>query len=244
MIPADDPEEPILSLPPRRSLVALVVGFAVMVPMLPASGHAFGDPPRAWLSAEGRVVTLDWVAEDDDAAAVGHAIGLLPIDAMWAFIEDLPEEQPTPEQTRTLSAAPELRQYLLDHVQIHQDGHDCAGVAEPAADFIADGAQLRFTCPDPVQQARVRITLLHDQDPAYRTFAVDGTDQLTIHSAAQPEHPWDFTRTPAQRPQPTVVLIVGLLLVVAAAYGSLRLLRPTPEPEPHPRSRPRPRAGG
>jgi hypothetical protein len=210
------------------SAVGLLV--AAVMPVLPAWGHAFGDPPRAWLRAEGQVVTLDWIAEADDAAAVGHAIGLLPIDAVWAFIEELPEDLPTEEQTRALSEAPELETYLLEHVQIRQDGRACTGVAEPATDFIADGAQLRFACPEPVEQAAVRITLLHDEDPAYRTFAVDGTDQLTIHSIAQPEHVWDFTRGRTEGTGPAVVLIVGLVMALAGAYGSMRLLGGRTEP--------------
>lgn len=213
-----------------RLVAALVLAVSLLSPVTPASGHAFGDPPRAWLSARGPVVTLDWVAEDDDAAAVGHAIGLLPIDAVWAFVEELPDEMPTPQQRRTLSESPELRAYLLEHVRIHQDGRPCAGDAEPATDFIADGARLRFTCPDPVEQADVRITLLHDQDASYRTFSVDRSDQLAVHTAGQPEHAWDFTRMPDERGPSAAVLIVGLLLAAAGAFGSLRLLGP-PRPK-------------
>jgi hypothetical protein len=209
-----------------RCLAALIVGLVVLAPALPAAGHAFGDPPRAWLSSEGRTVTLDWVAEDDDAAAVGHAIGLLPVEAIWAYIEELPEEQPTPAEIRALSDSADLRAYLLEHVNIRQDGRSCAGVAEPAADFIADGARLRFTCPDPVSQADVRITLLHEEDPAYRTFSVDGSDQLAVHTAAQPEHRWDFTRGSEDPRGPAAVLIVGLVLAVIGAVASLRLLGP------------------
>jgi hypothetical protein len=211
------------------ALVVLVFGLVASSSAAPAIAHAFGDPPRAWLGSQGREVTLDWVAEADDAAAVGHAIGLLPIEAVWAFIEEVPEEEPTPAQTRALSASPDLRDYLLEHVSIRQGGRRCDGVAEPAVDFIADGARLRFTCPDPVTVADVRITLLHDQDPAYRTFGVDGTDQLTIHTVAQPEHRWDFARVPADGRGPAAVLIVGLVLAVIAAVASLRLLRPRTE---------------
>jgi nickel/cobalt transporter (NicO) family protein len=208
----------------------LVLAFAVLAVApgaAPAFGHPLGDPPRAWLSADERVVTIDWVAEDDDAAAVGHAVGLLPMEAVWAYIEELPEEQPTAEQIDALSSSSELEEYLLDHVAIRQDGESCSGEAQPARDFIADGARLRFTCPEPVEQVDLRITLLHDQDPAYRTFGVDGGDQLTVHTASRPEHAWDFTSSAGERAGPAVVLIVGLVLALAGAYGSVRLLRPS-----------------
>jgi len=127
---------------------------------------------------------------------------------------------PSAAEVATASDDPALRRYLEDRVRILQDGVPCAGTARPAADFVADGATIVFDCPDPVTDAVVEISLLHDRDAAYRTFSVDGTQQYAVHTAGQPAHPWDFTL--AQQgsgtvPSVTLLLGAGVIALLGGA---------------------------
>jgi hypothetical protein len=159
----------------------------------PAAGHASGELPHARLSADGEVVQVELTMAADDAALIGEVVGQLDEGAMDAYLGGPIERLPTEDEIRRFSASPELQAYLLEHVQVRQADRSCEGTAQPADDFLTDGAVIRFDCPDEVVEADVRITVLHDQDPAYRTYSVDGTIQYAVHSPTEPEHRWDFT---------------------------------------------------
>jgi hypothetical protein len=204
----------------RGALLSGAVLLALSLVLVePAWGHAAGMPPHARLSAEGRVVHVELTSASDDAALIGSSLGLLPEGSMEWYLGESNDGPPTDEQLRAFSASPELREYLLDNVEIRQDGERCPGQAEPAEDFVLDGAELRFECPEPVEVADVRITILHDQDPAYRTHTVDGTIQSYTHTSTHPEHPWDFTLARSQGPDVPVGLWLGLAGVVTAGLA-------------------------
>ncbi|MCA1783590.1 MAG: hypothetical protein LC679_15880 [Intrasporangiaceae bacterium] len=183
--------------------------------------HPSGEfgPPTARLSAEGRTVTIELSAPPDDAAAIGTAIGLLPEDAMEAFLLQDEAAQPTAEQIREVSTSPDLRAYLLEHVGVRQHGQPCPGEARPAEDFLADGADLRFTCEDPVEVVDVRITVLHDLDPRYAIFGLDGTMWTVRFTAAQSELPWDATAAGSGSWPFALLASVGGVLVGLAVVG-------------------------
>jgi hypothetical protein len=199
-------------------LAGLVGVVTAVAPAAPAAAHASRELPQAQLSAEGAVATVELQLAADDAAYLGELLGLLPEGSMLAYLEDAPTALPTDAEVAAFSASEQLRSYLLEHVVITQSGRACAGEALPAADFLTDGAVVRFACPEILTEASVRITVLHEQDPAYRTFSVDGTSQYALHSPRQPEHPWDFTLTAAREPVPPVLWagLGGVLLALAA----------------------------
>lgn len=176
----------------RAGAVVCAVGLWLLAPQAPASAHSSGQLPHATLSAEGRVVTIELTGAADDMASIGVALGLLPATTVDAYIGTGPfEDIPTPTQIGHLSRSPALRDYLLSHIQVRQNGRVCDGTAEPASDFVNQGARLSFTCPEVIDQVRLRITVLHDQDRAYATYAVDGTDWYALHTSRLPEHVWD-----------------------------------------------------
>lgn len=200
-------------------IVLLVLWCCALV--VPAWGHAAGVPPHAQLSAEGNVVHVELTSASDDAALIGSSLGLLPEGSMEWYLGESNDGPPTDEQLRSFSASDELREYLLEHIVIRQGGEPCEGQAEPAEDFVLDGAELRFVCPAPVEEVDVRITVLHDQDPAYRTHTVDGTIQSYTHTSAHPEHRWDFTMAQSAGPSLPVGLWGGLAVVAVAVVGLL-----------------------
>ncbi len=199
--------------------VGLLAGIAA-----PALAHPGGGllPPHARLSAEDEVVWIEWTAPQDDAAHVGEAVGVFPEGTMEAFLVGPEELLPTDEQVRELSEAPELEAYLLEHVTVRQRGTPCDGQVEPAEDFLMDGARFEFRCDEPVEQVDVRVTILHDEDPRYDTFGVDGTVWTVLFTSAQPEHTWDAQAAAQARAggvPPALWIAVAVLLVVVMLGG-------------------------
>lgn len=220
---------------PRHPLaLALLAVLAWVGTALPAHGHAAGELPHARLSAEGDTVTVQWTAAPDDAADVVVAAGLWPEEVFLAYLDVLfggdVELLPDAAEVAAVSSDPALAAYLEDRVRVRQDGQECRSQAAVAADFIADGATITITCPDPVRDAEVEISLLHDRDPSYRTFSVDGTAQYAVHTAAQPAHPWDFTLAQqAEGGVSVTALLAGAGMVVVGAGWALARLWSAPE---------------
>lgn len=219
---------------PRRTrhrwlAVSLLTVLASSFVVLPALGHAAGELPHARLSAEGAQVTVELTAAPDDAADVVVAAGLWPEEVFLAYLDVLfggsEDQLPGDAEIATVSREPALARYLEERVTIRQQGRACPGDAEVAANFIEDGATVTFTCPEPVTEAEVEITLLHDRDPAYRTFSVDGTAQYAVHTAARPAHPWDFTLAQqAEGGVSVAALLVGAAVVLLGAGMALARL--------------------
>lgn len=236
------------AVPPRRkggpclgtaSVVALALLLGVFVPLSPAVGHPGGglSPPHARLSAEGNVATVEWSAPPDDAAYIGEAVGIFPPGTMEALLTGPDEAMPTDDEVRELATSAELEAYFLEHIQIHQDGARCPGEVEVAADFLEDGAEVQFECPDRVAEVDVRVTVLHDQDPRYDTFGVDGTVWTVLFTTTQPEHRWDATAaTPGTGtiPLPLVIAAVLLVAVLVAWWLFARRLRQVRRRRPGP----------
>ncbi len=215
---------------PRR---VTVVGCAVLLVLLltarAAAGHASAEVPQARLSATGSTVTLLWTAAPDDIADLAVAAGVWPEEIAFAYLDVAfggdPGLLPDDAEVAAMGRDPALRRYLEDRVRILQDGTACDGTAEPAADPILGGITFTFECPAPVTAAVVEIGLLHDRDPAYRTFSVDGTEQYAVHTAAQPAHPWDFRAAQGGGgTTPVLPLLLGVGAIVLAAGLALRHL--------------------
>jgi hypothetical protein len=145
-------------------------------------------------------------------------------EAMLAYLGGPAEDYPTEEEIRRFSSSEELRVYLLDNVQVTQGGRTCPGEVEPVEDFLAEGAAFVFTCPEPVEQAHIRVTMLHDRDELYATYSVDGTIQYAVHTSGHPEHLWDFTMAAEERPLVEPALVLGGALVLAALAGTVWFL--------------------
>jgi hypothetical protein len=210
-------------------LVATVAVVLLCTPAVAVFAHADGELMYVWWEpADGHDVRGRFTAPADDAAKIGESLGLLRPGATEAYLGGPEAGYPTDEERATFSDAPELQAYLERHITLQQDGTPCSGRAVVEDDFIADGAELHFTCPEPVTTADVRISVLHDADPDYRTFSGDGTLQDALHTAAQPEHRWDFTAAAAaeRAAAPPITMVIGLVLVVVIGVATVVLLWP------------------
>jgi hypothetical protein len=216
--------------PPGTVLARVAVatlGVAGLFAPASAFGHASSEVPHARIAADGATVEVTWQAAADDAADVGVAVGRLPPEAVEAYLGGPIDDLPSDDAIAELSSSPELRDYLLEHIAVSQAGRPCPGVARPAPDFLADGATVSFTCPAEVEVVDLRITMLHDRDPAYRTFGVDGGLQTTAHTVRSPEHPWDVTRSPsASGPGADVAWLAGGVVLALVAGVALLVRRP------------------
>ncbi len=207
--------------------VALLVLFAT-----PVYGHASSQLPHARLSAEGRTLTVVWSAAPDDMVDVGVAIGLLPESAMLAYLGGPLEDLPTDAELDAFASSPQLRDYLLEHIRVGQAGRGCDGEVIATHDPLERGVELRFTCPQQVEQVDLHISMLHDRDPDYRTFSVDGTIRSAAHTATDPEQPWDLTplaAEPAEGSPGRGVWLAGAGSVGLGLLAGVWLLRRSPK---------------
>lgn len=192
-----------------RALTALAVGLALALPAVPALGHASSQLPHARWEADGTEVELHWTAAADDVADVAVAAGLWPEEAMWAYVEGETDRQPTSDEIAALRDEPDLHDYLLDRFEVRQDGQPCPAEPVLSDDVISDGLRMQFSCEEPVTVATLDVQVLHDRDPAYRTFSVDGTEQYAVHTYDQPAHSWDFTRAASDTAIPGPLWLAG-----------------------------------
>lgn len=215
-----------------RATLLLLAAAVGLGPSLPAAAHPAGAPPLARIVTDGATVIIDWIAEPDDAVAVGVHLGLVP----QRMLDDYLADGPAPpaawrNEEQTLTASPELGAYLLGHVRVLQDGQDCDGQVVTDGNFVRDGTRVRLRCPAEVTTVDIQISLLHDIDPRYRTYAfADGGPAMpaqVVYTAEQPIQTWAFGgETSTDRP-PTGVptaWVVALAFLCAAAL-SVRLQR-------------------
>ncbi|GAA2400779.1 hypothetical protein [Nonomuraea africana] len=140
----------------------LAVAGAVVLVLLGTAGtgwaHPFGPPPVAKVRAEGSLVEVTWSAAADDVAALNRA------DRAGGSIGD----------------------YLGRGVGVEQDGRACPLVEVSAQALATTGAVLRFRCPGPAGELRLRVELLTDLDRAYRTVSVTPSGSGALHTADAP----------------------------------------------------------
>jgi hypothetical protein len=220
--------------PGRRHVARVVAATGVALWLLPATvatAHPFGPPPTAWVTHEDDQVGVVWDAAYDDLLALGEHLELFSEGTSARFREAETQVAPSRSEEETLERSAELRDYVTERVAVHQGGVRC----EPrlAVDEIAShGVRTVHRCPQPVERVRIEITMLHDVNPAYRTFALaerETPGPLAVFSADQPAHEVDLTALDGAGAGGITRVeqagIVGFLALVGvgAAWGFRRL---------------------
>jgi hypothetical protein len=206
----------------RRRVALLGAAVAVVVTAGPAVAHPFGPPPTAQVSADGAQITIDWTATPDDAVAIGELLGLMPEGSMAAYRQDSATQvAPSRADEAAFSAAPELHDYLTEHIVVLQDDQPCPAQVPPIPDFVHDGARVVVTCPGPGTQVDLRITMLHSLHPAYRTFAVgeDSEPGESVFTVEAPQHTWRFGEAAAPPTTLRAAMIAGGIAGAVASAG-------------------------
>lgn len=202
----------------RRALTLLLVLIGLVAAAGGvASGHPFGPPPVAAFDVDGREVTMTWSAAEDDYTILGGALGLSPTAETFVFdTEGQPIAGPPPvgQQLDELAGQDTLHDYLAQNVRIRQEGQDCP-LAVDTSRLSTQGVMFAATCPGPVTDLDVRITLLHDLHPAYRTVGLSGPNGVkTLFTQDAPQHVLAFAAA-----EPSGSAVGNLWGLVAAMIG-------------------------
>jgi hypothetical protein len=183
--------------------------------------HPFGPPSSARISVDGSRVTLSWLAAEDDWVALGLSVGALEDPATQAVSTELTGEQ-------KIRRSPAVRDYLLDHVKVAQQGRPCRGRLEELAALLAEGARLTFDCPAPVVEVDVTVTALTDLNESYRTMLTaesPATPPQSLLTAARSTQRLRFSATAGGVPGSVAAVAVGTGAAGLAGLGVLVVLR-------------------
>jgi hypothetical protein len=194
----------------------------------PASAHPFGAPQQIKVAGEGdHGVRVRWVVGGtDDLTLLGIALGVLPQDRV--MLDGAVSYEAS--DAETVAEAPEFARYLTERVTVTQDGRSCKGEANVADDLAADGAQVLFTCSEPVSTVTVTSRMLTDLHTSYRTLARGPEGQKAVYDATHESADWTIsadtgpvsTRTVAAVSSGRSALqlsVVGGALLAAVAAG-------------------------
>lgn len=213
----------------RRAVTSLTAVLATLLAGgAPAAAHPFGPPPVARLDASGREAVISWSAAEDDYTVLGGVLGVL--DARQTFVYDadgrtVAGPPATGEQLAMLDGSDELRRYLVDNVSVRQGADDCPLRVEGSR-LASDGVELVATCPRPVAELVVGITLLHDLHPAYRTVGLVGdAGTRTLFTASEPVRTISFGAPGAPGTASSAAWVVLALVGLASAGGAGLWLR-------------------
>ncbi|GIJ30373.1 hypothetical protein Vqi01_55350 [Micromonospora qiuiae] len=153
-----------------------------------ASAHPFGPPQQIKVAGEGdHEVRVRWlVGGTDDLTLLGVALGVLSQDRVLLDGAVVYE----PADGAALAGAPEFADYLTERITVTQDGRPCAGEAGVAGDLASGGADVLFTCPEPVSRVIVTSRMLTDLHPAYRTLARGPDGQKVVYDGTHESAEW------------------------------------------------------
>jgi hypothetical protein len=205
-----------------------------------ASAHPFGPPLEAELEGIHYHVNLRWTAADDDWLALARHVG-----AFDEVPETLDGEQLS--GTQRIGRSQRVADYALDRIAVTQYDQTCPGeVVHLDDDLRTEGIILQFSCEEQVYEVDIRMEMLTDIHPAYRTVATSvsgGTPGETLYTATEPLQRWDFHA--ASPPEPArlpwgpiagvtvLVFAAGVLLWLGLRTGRAPDVATPPGPDPH-----------
>ncbi|GLX02966.1 hypothetical protein [Microtetraspora sp. NBRC 16547] len=212
----------------RCLVVALAaLGLTAFGPTGSAAAHPFGDPQTAEISVIGvDRVRVHWkVGMVDDLTYLAMYLGLLPDDRVMldgaVFFDD--------SDPALLQRSPAFEDYLLEQITVTADAARCAGVVADKSDVLNDGATLEFTCSEPVTEVDVRVSMLTDLNPAYKTLASSPDGQKAVYDGNLTSHSWTLATMAGEtegsdlgRSAAVQMSLVGLgVLALAGAVAGL-----------------------
>lgn len=206
-----------------RLLACTALGAAAVVCSAgPAGAHPFGPPSTARVTADGTAVTISWLAAEDDWVALGQSLG--------AFEDPSGPVSTTLTGEEKLQQSPAVRDYLLKHITVAQQGRQCTGRLDELQGLLEKGARLTYTCPAPVTEIDLTLGALTDLNEAYRTVLTEDTKTSpgrVMFNAAQDTQHLRFTDTGSGVPTAVVVLaiVTAAIVIIGAAAITARVLR-------------------
>lgn len=217
----------------RRALAIVLPALLVLLLPGAARAHPFGPPQTVSISrVDSASVRVHWQpGAPDDYTYLAVGLGVSP--------EDLSQQTggllAVKRDADRLTASPLFADYLVEHVAVTDDaGAPCEGVVRPVEHLVGDGVSLDFRCAAPTDAADVRVSLLTDLHPAYRTMATGPGGQRFAYSADATDHRWSLVATDAPPDlgrsaalQLSLVLVGLVALAGATTYAVRRTRRRT-----------------
>ncbi|WP_029137553.1 hypothetical protein [Nakamurella lactea] len=204
-----------------RSAVLVTLLAAVPVLLVPAPralAHPFGPPQTATIEAVGAdAVQVRWqFGAKDDISYLAVALKVVSadrvtLDGAVAFEDG---------DAALVAASPVFHTYLLQHISVNNQGEPCTGTVGPAGALTEEGTTVTFRCPGRLGATAVRIDMLNDLHPAYRTLATGPDGQRAVYDGETTVHDWTLDAAEAGRPTPAgAVTSAGAAPAPASAGG-------------------------
>lgn len=121
--------------------------------------------------------------------AQAHPFGTPPvarIEAKGSAVDAAWSAQKDDVAVLTKKSGGDVTGYLRSHIVVRQDGSPCRVES-------AEGTNLHFACPRPVDRITLTVTALTDIDPAYRTLSVTELGGGGLHTAKEPTRELSLT---------------------------------------------------
>ncbi|MET8909217.1 hypothetical protein [Micromonospora sp. NPDC004551] len=182
---------------PRRLWAVLALALVGVLVPDPASAHPFGAPQQIEVAGESdHRVRVRWlVGGTDDLTLLGIDLGVLPKDRVMLDGAVTYSDS----DAEALAKAPEFAGYLTERINVTQDGRSCDGEVSIAGDLTKAGAEVLFTCPEPVSTVTVTSRMLTDLHEAYRTLARGPGGQKAVYDARHESADWTVSAGPGTR---------------------------------------------
>ncbi|SDU21348.1 hypothetical protein [Jiangella alkaliphila] len=201
------------------AIAAVIPAVGMLAAAPPVSAHPFGPPLSARLDVDGAEVAVTWTAAEDDWVSLGEFLG--------AFTGQTDQTGGTGEQltgAELLAGSDNLPSYLLSHFVIEQDGQPCEGQVTQLQDLLTLGAQLVYTCPQPVDSVELTVTTLTDVNENYRTVVtsdVASEPEQALFTSTTATQQWSFDDSAGGGTAQTALMAAGALILAGAAGGLL-----------------------
>ncbi|NEE02683.1 hypothetical protein [Phytoactinopolyspora halotolerans] len=207
----------------RVAALTITAALGVGVAAQPAQAHPFGEPQTVQLSADAEVVTVRWSAPADDLLVLGGVSGALP-DRREIVFDVGPTAAPEPvgeTDAERLTSSRQVAAYLAERISVRQSGEPCAGKVR-LDELVGDGAELTFSCPEPVTVVDIEVATLTDVHEAYRTAAIgDGSTSpgRALYTVDDDVQTWEFG-VAATGTGPSITAAAWIGAAIAALAGA------------------------
>jgi len=159
----------------------------------PVAAHPSHKPQTLRLSSDGPQVLVRWRAAPDDLGELALFLGVSDGSRTLVYEDgELVPEESDASDAELLAGSDQFPGYLLDHIQVRQEGRSCEGTVTHTKHLDHEGARLRFDCVDNVEQVDVTVTTMTDVDHEYRTAARSSTGDRAVYTSHQATHDWQL----------------------------------------------------
>lgn len=192
----------------------------------PVAAHPSHKPQTLRISSDGPQVNVRWRAAPDDLGELALFLGVADGSRTLVYQDgELVPEESDGSDAELLAGSDQFPEYLLDHIQVRQEGRSCKGTVTDTKHLDHEGTSLRFDCVDDVEQVDVTVTTMTDVDHEYRTVARSSTGDRAVYTSHQSTHDWQLAAPDEGGSAAWLRPAAGSAAVLSGAMLLLYLLR-------------------